>query len=68
MAAYEGELGTRPIGTWFPLVAGALTAVGISITLTSFGAAIGLSVVSGTPTWRDSSALLWFVSNLTQSF
>lgn len=64
MAAYEGELGTRPIGTWFPLVAGALTAVGISITLTSFGAAIGLSVVSGTPTWRDSSALLWFVSGL----
>ncbi len=66
MTSYDGQLTTtaRTGSQWFPIVAGALVAVGISVTLTSFGAAIGLSVMSGTPTWRESSALLWCVSGL----
>jgi hypothetical protein len=54
----------RSLGPWFALTAGALIAVGISITLTTFGAGVGLSVMSGAPTWRDSSAGLWFASGL----
>ena len=51
-------------GDWFSMVAGAVTAVGISLTLTAFGGAIGLSVISTTPTWRESSSWLWLVSGL----
>jgi hypothetical protein len=39
-------------------------AAGVSLTLLSFGAAIGLSVMSTAPTWRDSSPWLWLVSGL----
>jgi hypothetical protein len=32
--------------------------------LNAFGAGIGLSVVSSAPTWRDSSAVYWFVAGV----
>jgi hypothetical protein len=52
------------LGDWFSAVAGAVTAAGVSLTLTTFGAAIGLSVISTSPTWRESSSWLWLVSGL----
>src|ERR1700761_6494998 len=54
----------RASADWFPVAAGAVTEVGISLTLTTFGAAIGLSVLSTTPTWRNSSSWLWLASGL----
>jgi hypothetical protein len=51
-------------GDWYSIVAGAVTAVGISLTLTAFGGAIGLSVISTSPTWRESSSWLWLGSGL----
>ena len=54
----------RGTGNWFSLAAGAVVTVGISLTLTTFGAAIGLSVISTTTTWRDSSSWLWLCSGL----
>lgn len=49
---------------WPSIVAGAVLAAGISLTLLTFGSAIGLSVASTAPTWRDSSSVLWFLSGL----
>jgi hypothetical protein len=51
-------------GDWLAIAAGAVTAVGISLTLTGFAAAIGLSVMSTAPSWREGSAWLWFCSGL----
>jgi hypothetical protein len=49
---------------WRSIIAGAVVAAGISFTLLAFGSAIGLSVASTAPTWRDSSSWLWFISGL----
>lgn len=49
---------------WRSIIAGAVVAAGISFTLLAFGSAIGLSVVSSAPSWRDSSSWLWFISGL----
>ena len=49
---------------WPAIVAGAVVAAGISVTLLAFGSAIGLSVASAAPTWRDSSPWLWLLSGL----
>jgi hypothetical protein len=49
---------------WRAIIGGAVIAAGISLTLLAFGSAIGLSVASTAPTWRDSSAWLWLVSGL----
>jgi hypothetical protein len=43
---------------WPAIFAGAVAAAGLSIALNAFAAGIGLSVVSTSPTWRDSSP--WF--------
>ncbi|MGH7032129.1 MAG: hypothetical protein ACREFL_00190 [Stellaceae bacterium] len=49
---------------WRSIIAGAVVAAGISFTLLAFGSAIGLSVASTSPSWRDSSGWLWFISGL----
>lgn len=60
-------LGERPLLPpldWPAAFAGAVIAAGISATLLAFGSAIGLSVVSSAPTWRDTSPWLWMISGL----
>lgn len=49
---------------WPAIFAGTVLAAGVSLTLLAFGAAVGLSTVSTAPTWRDSSAIFWFLSGL----
>jgi hypothetical protein len=46
------------------VIAGAITGAALSLVLISFGSAIGLSVASTAPTWRDTSATLAVVSGL----
>ena len=49
---------------WTPVVAGAFVASAVSLILIAFGSAIGMSVVSSSPTWRDTSAALALLSGL----
>jgi hypothetical protein len=49
---------------WGPVVAGALAAAALAFVLHSFAAAIGLSVSSTSPTWRDASIALLVLSGL----
>jgi hypothetical protein len=56
--------GEVPLLDWRAIFAGAIVAAGISLTLIAFGSAIGLSLVSTAPTWRDSNAFLWILSGL----
>jgi len=58
--AWRGEFAID----WRSIIAGAVVAAGISFTLLAFGSAIGLSVISTSPSWRDSSGWLWLVSGL----
>jgi hypothetical protein len=53
-----------PFLQWTPAVAGAFVAAAISVILIAFGAAIGLSIVSSSPTWRDASPALAVASGL----
>jgi hypothetical protein len=53
-----------PFLQWTPVVAGAFVAAAVSIILIAFGAAIGLSIVSSSPTWRDASSALAVASGL----
>ena len=55
---------STPRVEWSSIVAGAVLAAGISVALLAFGSAIGLSVVSTAPTWRDSSPWLWLLSGV----
>ena len=49
---------------WTPVVAGALVASAVSLVLIAFGTAIGLAIVSSSPTWRDTSPVLTTLSGL----
>jgi hypothetical protein len=49
---------------WGPVIAGAITAAAAAFVLHSFAAAIGLGVASTSPTWRDASFPLWFLSGI----
>lgn len=49
---------------WPAIFAGAIAAAGVSFALHAFAAGIGLSVASTAPTWRDSSAALWWLSGI----
>jgi hypothetical protein len=49
---------------WTPVIAGAFVASALSLVLIEFGAAIGLSIVSSSPTWRDASPTLALLSGL----
>ena len=43
---------------WSVVVAGALVALALSLVLIAFGSALGLGIVSSSPTWRDASPAL----------
>jgi hypothetical protein len=49
---------------WPAIFAGGVAAAGVSFTLHAFAAGIGISLLSTAPTWRDSTALNWFLSDL----
>jgi hypothetical protein len=49
---------------WTPVVAGAFIASAVSLTLIAFGTALGMSVASSSPTWRDTSSTLAVASGL----
>jgi hypothetical protein len=53
-----------PFLQWTPVVAGAFVAAAVSVILIAFGTAIGLSIVSSSPTWRDTSSALAVASGL----
>ncbi|MGE5270197.1 MAG: hypothetical protein ACM3JG_11055 [Thiohalocapsa sp.] len=50
--------------SWTAVIAGAILAAALSLVLVAFGSAIGLSVASTAPTWRDTSATLAALSGL----
>lgn len=54
----------RPFVSWPSIFAGAVAAAGVSFTLHAFAVGIGLSVISASPTWRDSSAWLWLITGI----
>lgn len=49
---------------WTPVIAGAIAAAALAFVLHSFAIAIGLSVSSTAPTWRDASFALVLLSGL----
>src|SRR5262245_14233121 len=49
---------------WGPVIAGALAAAALAFVLHGFAAAVGISVISSAPTWRDASFALVFLSGL----
>jgi hypothetical protein len=49
---------------WGPIIAGAIAAAALGFVLDTFAAAIGLSVSSTAPTWRDASIALVLLSGL----
>jgi hypothetical protein len=53
-----------PFLRWTSVVAGAFVASATSVILIAFGSAIGLSIVSSAPTWRDTSPALTTLSGL----
>ena len=53
-----------PFLQWTAVVAGAFVAAAVSVILIAFGAAIGFSIVSSSPTWRDASPALAVASGL----
>src|SRR5438105_4585506 len=50
--------------TWGPIVAGAIAAAALALVLHASALAIGLSVSSTAPTWRDASFALVLLSGL----
>jgi hypothetical protein len=44
---------------WGPIIAGGIAATALALVLHSFAVAIGLSVSSTAPTWRDASIALY---------
>jgi hypothetical protein len=50
--------------SWSAVFAGALVAAAIAAVLHTFAAGVGLAVSSAAPTWRDGSAVLWWLSGL----
>ena len=69
---YPGSPDARPrpvveqifAAEWGPIVAGAIAAAALALVLHSFALAIGLSVSSAAPTWRDASIALALLSGL----
>jgi hypothetical protein len=49
---------------WSAVIAGALVAAALSLVLIAFGSAIGLSIISSSPTWRDASPALAAASGI----
>jgi hypothetical protein len=66
MAVIE-ERTIGPAGTdvhWSAVIAGAITAAALAFVLLAFGTGLGLAVSSVSPTWRDASFALWFLSGI----
>lgn len=56
-----------PVGSdvhWGAVIAGAIAAAALSFVLLAFGTGIGLATSSVSPTWRDVSFALWFLSGI----
>jgi len=49
---------------WGPIFAGAFAAAALAFVLHAFAAAIGISVSSTSPTWRDGSWALWVLTGI----
>jgi hypothetical protein len=49
---------------WGPIVAGALAATAVAFVLMTFASVVGLAVASPSPTWRDTSVALAFLSGV----
>ena len=49
---------------WTPVLAGAFVASAVSLILIAFGTALGMSIASSSPTWRDTSSALVVASGL----
>jgi hypothetical protein len=69
MVATETRVAPLSEGTvlhvqWGPIIAGAIAAAALALVLHSFAVAIGLSVSSTAPTWRDASLALVLLSGL----
>jgi hypothetical protein len=62
--ADTASAGVVPYIHWSAVIAGAIGAAAISFVMVSFGAAIGLSLVSPSATWRDTSAALALLSGV----
>ena len=56
--------GTVPFIHWGAVIAGAIFASALSFVLITFGTALGLSIASPTPTWREASVGLSLLSGL----
>jgi hypothetical protein len=56
--------GTGSFIHWGAVIAGAMVAAGVSFVLLSFGAGIGLSIASPSPTWRNMTSGLALLSGL----
>lgn len=56
--------GTVAYVQWGAIIAGSIAAAAVALVLHTFAAAIGLSVTSTAPTWRDASFALVFLSGL----
>jgi hypothetical protein len=56
--------GTPVVVQWGPVTAGAIAAAALALVLHGFAAALGLSVSSTAPTWRDASVALVLLSGL----
>ena len=54
--AVEGVESRPTFLQWGPIIAGSLVAAALSLVLIAFGSAIGLGVLSSSPTWRDDFA------------
>ncbi len=66
MATTPRTVEARPFSyvDWPAIIAGAVAAAALAFVLHAFAIAIGLSVTSTAPTWRDGSAILWVLSGL----
>jgi hypothetical protein len=50
--------------SWGAIIAGSITAAALALVLKGFGLALGLSISSASPTWRDTSFALVLLSGL----
>jgi hypothetical protein len=56
--------GAIPFLQWSAIIAGALVGAALSLVLIAFGSAVGLAVLSSSPTWRDVSPALTVASGI----
>lgn len=67
MAITESTVPAGVAGTdvhWGAVIAGAIAAAALASVLLAFGSGVGMAVNSVSPTWRDASFALWFLSGL----